>query len=80
MVKYINAGVLFLVEDKSGEFNLAGSTDDPIFLKKSFMTGKKGNDKRGYILKGDVDGLTFGVTTLQATLLATLTFNSVTIV
>jgi hypothetical protein len=77
MQKYINAGALFLIEDKDGEYILIGSTDDPIFLKKSFALGKKGNDKRGYTLKGEVDGLTFGVVTLQTSLLATFSPNLV---
>lgn len=77
MKKYINAGCLFLIEDKDGEYILIGSTDDPIFLKKGFALGKKGNDKRGYTLKGEVDGLTFGVVTLQTSLLATLSPNLV---
>ncbi|MGL4630294.1 MAG: hypothetical protein ACRCVT_03735 [Leadbetterella sp.] len=77
MAKYINAGALFLVEDKDGDYILIGSTDDPIFLKKSFALGKKGNDKRGYTLKGEVDGVTFGVVTLASTLLATFSPNLV---
>lgn len=79
MVKFINAGCVFIVENKDGELIFIGSTDDPIFLKRSFKLGKKGNDKRGYTLKGEVDGLTFGVLTLQSTLVSTLTFNTVAI-
>lgn len=77
MAKYINAGVMFLIQDKDGNYNLAGSTDDPIYLKKTYQLGKKGNDKRGYVLKGEVDGLTFGVVRLQPALVATLTLNAV---
>jgi hypothetical protein len=77
MAKYINAGCLFIIEDKDGNHILVGSTDDPIFLNKAFGLGKKGNDKRGYTLKGSVDGLRFGVVTLQASLLATLSPNLV---
>jgi hypothetical protein len=73
--KWKNAGLLFLVEDKSGDFNLLGSTDDPIFVKSVFKLGKKGNDKRGYTVKGEVDGLNYGVLKLQTSLVATLTFN-----
>lgn len=77
MAKYINAGCIFLVEDKDGDYMLVGTTDDPIYLKKSFALGKKGNDKRGYTLKGEVDGLTHGVLTLQSSLIATLSPNLV---
>jgi hypothetical protein len=77
MSKYINAGCMFLVQDKSGDYALVGNTDEPIFIKKSFGLGKKGNDKRGYTLKGDVDGITYGYLRLKDTLLATLAVNSV---
>jgi hypothetical protein len=77
MDKFINAGVMFLIEDKNGEFQIAGSTDDPIFLKKSFALGKKGNDKRGYTLKGEVDGLIYGVVRVTKSLMTDLTFNTV---
>jgi hypothetical protein len=73
--KWKNAGLLFLVEDKSGDFILLGTTDDPIFVKSVFKLGKKGNDKRGYTVKGEVDGMNYGILKLAATLIATLTFN-----
>lgn len=78
MSKYVNAGVMFMIEDKNGEFMMVGSTDDPIFMKPAFALGKKGNDKRGYVAKGEVDGQTYGVALVTKTLLTGLTFNTVT--
>lgn len=79
MAKYTNAGVIFIIQDKSGDYAVCGSTDDPIFLKKTFALGKKGNDKRGYTLKGEVDGLSFGYMRLQTALVATLEINTVSL-
>lgn len=72
--KMMNAGCLLLIEDKDGRYQVCGTTDDPIYLKKSWKLGKKGNDKRGWTLKGEVDGLPFGLIHLDATLLVAATF------
>lgn len=72
MAKHLNKGVIIIIEDKAGDFVVLGSTDDAIYLKKTFKGGKKGNDKRGYTLKGDVDGLMWEPPVLQASLVATL--------
>lgn len=74
--KYLNAGVIFLIEDKSGNFVVLGSSDDPIFIKPSFKSGKKGSDKRGYTLKGEVDGMMWEQVFLTPSLVATLQFNA----
>lgn len=74
--KYLNAGGIFLIEDKSGNFVVLGNSDDPIYLKPSFKSGKKGNDKRGYTLKGEVDGMMWEQVFLTPALISTLEFNS----
>lgn len=78
MGKFLNAGALYFVEDKDGNYILTGSTDDPHFTKKPFKTGKKGNDKRGYTAKSEVDGLTFGWNCLAEAKKADLEVDSVT--
>lgn len=60
--KHLNAGSLWIMEDKDGDYNVIGTSDDPIFIKGGFKGGKKGNDKRGYTLKGEVDGLSWDIT------------------
>ena len=65
VAKHLNAGSLWVMEDKDGDYNVIGSSDDPIFLKGGFKGGKKGNDKRGYTLKGEVDGMSWDVTPLN---------------
>ena len=75
--KFLNAGGIFLIEDKSGNFVVLGNTDDPIYLKPSFKSGKKGNDKRGYTLKGEVDGMMWEQIFLTSTLVSTLQFNAI---
>lgn len=77
--KYLNAGGIFLIEDKSGNFVVLGNSDDPIYLKPSFKSGKKGNDKRGYTLKGEVDGMMWEQVFLTPALIATLEFNALPI-
>jgi hypothetical protein len=76
MIKHMNAGTLWLIEDKDGKFQVLGTTDDAIFMKKSWKLGKKGNDKRGWTLKGEVDGLPFGLIHMDPTLVLAATFNA----
>jgi hypothetical protein len=70
--KHQNAGSIVIVEMKDGQYQVAGSSDDPIFLKPSYKGGKKGNDKRGYTLKGDVDGMMWDLPVLKPNLVASL--------
>lgn len=70
--KHLNAGSVWIFEMKDGQFVVAGSSDDPIFVKPSFKSGKKGNDKRGYTIKGEVDGITWDLPVLDEALIATL--------
>lgn len=70
--KHLNAGSVCIVEMKDGQFAVAGSSDDPIFLKSSFKGGKKGNDKRGFTLKGDTDGMMWDLPVLTAAAIAAL--------
>lgn len=70
--KHLNAGSVFIFEMKDGQYVIAGSSDDPIFVKPSFKGGKKGNDKRGYTLKGEVDGMPFDLPVMPAAMVATL--------
>lgn len=70
--KHLNAGSLWIMEDKDGEYNVLGSTDDPIFVKGGFKGGKKGNDKRGYTLKGEVDGMSWDILPITKSLIASI--------
>ena len=72
VAKHLNAGSLWLMEDKDGEYNVLGSTDDPLFMKGGFKGGKKGNDKRGYTMKGEVDGMSWDVLPITKTLIPTI--------
>ena len=74
--KFLNAGGVFLIEDKSGNFVVLGNSDDPIYIKSTFKSGKKGNDKRGYTLKGEVDGMMWEQVFLTPALVADLEFNA----
>lgn len=53
--KYINTGAIFFVEYNDGDIRVVGSKLSPIVLKAKGDTGKKGGDKRGYVLTGDND-------------------------
>ncbi|OIN61182.1 hypothetical protein [Arsenicibacter rosenii] len=75
--KHKNAGCVIVMEMKDGQFLVAGSSDDPIFLKSSFKGGKKGNDKRGFTLKGDVDGMMWDLAVLPAALVEDLAIDPV---
>ncbi|MGM9510174.1 hypothetical protein ACS5NO_20735 [Larkinella sp. GY13] len=70
--KHLNAGSVWVVEMNDGQYVVVGSSDNPIFLKKSFKGGKKGNDKRGFTLKGEQDGFMWDLLPIQASLVATL--------
>ena len=70
--KNINAGCVYIFQMKDEQYVVVGSSDDPIFAKSSFKGGKKGNDKRGYTMKGDVDGMMWEPCVIPAALIATL--------
>lgn len=70
--KHRNAGSVFIVEQNDGQFTVIGSSDNPIYLKSDFKTGKKGSDKRGFDLKGDQDGFMFDACPLLPSLVATI--------
>lgn len=72
--KFVNTPVVWIIEDKEGEFNVIGSTDDAVFVKGGFKGGKKGTDKKGYTLKGEVDGMKFDITPLKPSLVPLLVF------
>lgn len=72
LAKHRNAGSVFVVEQNDGQYSVVASSDNPIFLKSDFKTGKKGADKRGYELKGEQDGFTFDICPLKPTLATAL--------
>jgi hypothetical protein len=53
--KYVNTGCIFFLEYHDGAIRVVGSKLAPIVLKQKGDTGKKGGDKRGYVLSGDND-------------------------
>ena len=55
MHKYVNTGCIFFMEYHDGDIRVVGSKLAPIVLKQKGGTGKKGGDKRGYVLSGDND-------------------------
>lgn len=75
--KHLNAGSVWIVQMKGGEFVVVGSSDDPIFLATSFKSGKGGKDKRGYEMKGEADGLSWDLPVIPESLIATLDVVSV---
>jgi hypothetical protein len=70
--KYMNAGAIFVVEMNDGTYLVVGSSDNPIFVKQAFKGGKKGNDKRGFTVKGEQDGYVWDVLPLATDQVATL--------
>ncbi|MGA0558296.1 hypothetical protein ACO2Q8_16675 [Larkinella sp. VNQ87] len=70
--KHLNAGCVVIVEQNDGQFVVGGSSDNPIYVKPGFKSGKKGNDKRGYTLKGEQDGFMWGILPLKPTAVAAL--------
>lgn len=75
--KFLNAGAVFFVEMGDGQFSVVGSSKNPVFVKQSFKTGKKGSDPRGFTMKGDADGLTWDILPLSSTVAAGLDFQPV---
>jgi hypothetical protein len=75
--KQLNAGTVWIVQQKGGEFVVVASSDDPIFLNTGYKSGKGGKDKRGYEMKGEADGLAWDLPVIPAALMATLDVISV---
>jgi len=53
--KFLNTGCIFFAEGHDGDIRVIGSKLSPIVLKSKGDSGKKGGDKRGYVLSGDND-------------------------
>jgi hypothetical protein len=70
--KHLNAGSVWIVQQKGGEFVVVASSDDPIFLNTGYKSGKGGKDKRGYEMKGESDGMAWDLPVIPDALMATL--------
>ncbi|MDR6195184.1 hypothetical protein [Siphonobacter sp. SORGH_AS_0500] len=70
--KHLNTASVIIGELNDGQLAVIGSSDNGIYLKPSFKSGKKGNDKRGYTIKGEQDGFMWGVMPLKAEIAAAL--------
>lgn len=70
--KHLNAGCVVICEMNDGTFCVGGASDNPIFVKPGFKSGKKGADKRGFTLKGEQDGMMWGVLPLAPAAVALL--------
>ena len=75
--KFLNAGGVFLVEEKDGTYSIVGSSDDPVYITHSFRSGKGGTDKKGYTLTGTVDGMAWGQLKITKALVETMAFEAV---
>lgn len=75
VLKHLNAGSIIIGQMNDDTYSVVGSSDNPIYVKSGFTSGKKGNDKRAYSFKGEQDGFMWGLTPLKpsvATALALL--------
>ncbi|RCR69425.1 hypothetical protein [Larkinella punicea] len=72
ILKHLNAGCVVILEHNDGQHVVGGSSDNPIFIKPGFKSGKKGADKRGYTLKGEQDGFMWGILPLKETAVTAL--------
>ncbi len=77
--KDLNAGSVFIVEMNDGQYVVVGSSDNPIFQKQTFKGGKKGNDPRGFTLKGEQDGFMWDLLPLATAVVADLEIEAVTV-
>lgn len=75
--KHLNAGTVWIAQLKGDVFVVVGSSDDPVFLKGGFKSGKGGKDKRGYEFKGEADAMDWDLPVIPAALMATLPVVSV---
>ncbi|SFD47256.1 hypothetical protein SAMN05216167_105149 [Spirosoma endophyticum] len=72
IMKHLNAGCILIGEMNDNQFAVAGTSDNPLYVKTAFSSGKKGAEKRGYTCKAEQDGFMFGVTPLKAEIAAQL--------
>jgi hypothetical protein len=75
--KHINAGTVWIVQQKGGEYVVAGSSDEPLFLNSMYKSGKGGKDKKGYEMKGEVEGMQFDLPVVPVSLVSQIDFISV---
>ncbi|UHG93316.1 hypothetical protein [Spirosoma oryzicola] len=71
--KYVNAGVIFIVEENDDTMKVYGTKLQPIVLKQKGQLGKKGGDKKGISFSGDNDSYTFAPPIYPSTLALPLT-------
>lgn len=57
LAKHLNAGAVVVAEMQDDVYAVLGTSYNPLYLKSSFKSGKKGSDKRGYTIKGEQDGI-----------------------
>lgn len=69
---HLNAGAVWIVEMNDGSYAVVGSSDNPLFSTRSFTTGKKGSDKRGFTLKGTQDGFMIDIMPLATSVVEDL--------
>lgn len=72
MRKHLNTSSVVIGELNDGQLALAGSSDNGVYIKSSFKSGLKGNDKRGFTAKGEQDGFMWGITPLAPAVAAAL--------
>jgi hypothetical protein len=72
ILKHLNAGSVVIGELNDNQYYVAGTSDNPLYIKPTGKIGKKGNDKRGYTLKGDQDGFMWPLTPLKSTVATAL--------
>lgn len=77
LTKDLNAGCVFIVEMNDGTYAVIGSSDNPIFVKQSFKSGKKGNDPRGFTLKGEQDGFMWDIMPLASSVVTALVVEAI---
>ncbi|MDQ1089002.1 hypothetical protein [Siphonobacter sp. SORGH_AS_1065] len=83
MRKHLNTPSVVIGELNDGVFGVAGASDNGLYVKSDFTSGGKGNDKRGYTVKGEQDGFMWGIVPLKpsvATALPLLSSGSVPVV
>lgn len=75
--KSLNAGSVIIARMKDGQWCVLGSSDNPIFVTANFTSGKGGNDKRGYTIKGEVDGMMWDLALIPDSLVQTLSIDPI---
>jgi len=77
LAKDLNAGAVFIAEMNDGTYVVVGSSDNPIYTKRTFKSGKKGNDPRGFTLKGEQDGFMWDILPLATAEVAALEITAI---